>query len=199
MEAVQRASLEKAGNGGTAPLDEKSPESFVMERPHERRGIEPVRGHGQLEHVALDAGAGTGGTGRHAAHDHRAGRAIREDVPAAVETTFGVKNHPGRVVSLDLAHGQTWVVRRDRASSHDDSIDKSPEPVEPPDIGWSRDVVRMTRCGGDTAVDALARLGDDQVRLAMNREKEIQQISPLAGDGIGGCPLTRRVDLQPDI
>ena len=111
---------------------------------------------------------------------------------------LGSRDDADRVVALDLADGQTRVVGSHGSGTHDNRVHEGPKSVQPPDIGRTRNIVGVPGFRGDPSIQALSGLADGQVRLQLQRQKQVQELVGFRADRLRCFPGFRGEDLQPD-
>ena len=100
-------------------------------------------------------------------------------MPLRIKAGAGIENDAHRILALDLPHGQAGVVRSNGTRSNDHSIHQSTQAMEPPDVGLTRDIVRVATFCRDASVEALPQLCDDQIRSQLEWQIELDDVMRL--------------------
>jgi hypothetical protein len=169
MQAIEGPGLQEAGDGEATSLDEYPTMPQSPQRLQKSPWIETVGAiRWQPYNVALGRRRklAEGTTGRTGHYEGSSGT-IGEDMLVRIQAIIRIENDPDRVDSLDLPHGEMRIIRFDGASSHNHSVHEGSEAMEPADVGWTCDIVGVPACRCNAAIEALPRLGNDQVSLEL--------------------------------
>ena len=86
---------------------------------------------------------------------------ISKDPGVGAKPALWIDNHACRLRPGDLPHRQLRVVGDRSPDPHDDGVHQGPKPVQMDEARRTVDVFRMTRLGGDSAVERLTYLPDN--------------------------------------
>lgn len=114
---------------------------------------------------------------------------VTQQEPVRRYPAAGVEDHPDRMWSLHVAHGQTRVILAGGAGADHHGIHQSAQPVKVYQALLPIDEVGVPAIGGDSPIQALAELGDGQAAWPSGqREQTVEQVAGLRRDGTIGLP-----------
>ncbi len=188
VQSVEDAGLEEARHRDTAAFDQHPLEAPGGQGVEHRRGGEAALGQGQRQarHM-VPRRAFRAGPLAVQVQGRRFRVAQQETIrrhPAA-----RVEDHPHRVGSRHMAHGQARVVLAGGAGADHHGVHQGAEPVQVHQALRPVDEVGVAALGGDAPVQALTELGDGQpAGPGGQRAEAVEQLAGRRRDGAFGPP-----------
>ncbi len=121
-----------------------------------------------------------------------------ENMPLGRHAAERVEHHSDRVASGDEAYAEPGVVGIGGAGAHQHGVDQRSQPVQMGPAVDTVHVMRVAGLGGDTPVQALSELGDDQwFGAGHQRQQAIEQVARVGGELTVAAPGAAALYLQP--
>ena len=180
MQAVETARGQESGYRISAAFDQNAAKAPFFQRASDCGGGELAAI--VLERQDLDTRQDRRFLATRGNHD-AAYAVVPQHACRRVQPSLWINDDADWVWSPYAAHGQLWIIGNRRCSANDDCVDQRPEPVEMIEAGFAIDVMGVAARRGNSPVDGLPALPDQNNVIDHTLAQRAEQVFPRLRQG----------------